>query len=584
MLEVCPGFTQEESLALFSRYLGVPAEHLPQEAAAIHDECRGSPMVISLVGSLLGESGRCRATQRQSGRWIHYLHSLRTRRYSKLKRSHSYQHESVLGAVGMSVENLDRADQQRYEKLAVFMDDDPVPTKTLEILWNVDRYEVEDTMNTFLQKSLAMCEVNPADPDQLLYTLHDLQLDYLKTRLRDEPEKERQLHERFVLEYLRRVNYQYGDLRSDGYIFSHLGHHLSKAGLASLFPDIFLDLGYVEANLKAGVAVELLANYRKYGVEIMGARGEREEALADFEEFCRVVGAQVGGSPGADIVQLGLREESSSAVYQAARRLADQRPDTLYLVRLHRISLQYIEISSQEWSNREDWRSSLVAALPHPTGAACLAFLPDTRLLTGTVDGGMFLWELSAGQLLGRLPGHQAEVTCISLSPGQACSGSEDGSVRLWQLPPLEEVAEAGTGTGRRRSVRRGAGRQASGVGFARLCSEPGSEVEARLPGEEEGVLAVALRPGGSEVAVGGRAGTVTVLGLGDGDPWPRLVSLPRGQGPAHTDSINWLAWSGDGTRLASASDDTTVRLWSAAGQACEAKADFFLIIIITIT
>ena len=63
-----------------------------------------------------------------------------------------------------------------------------------------------------------------------------------------------------------------------------------------------------------------------------------------------------------------------------------------------------------------------MAALPHPTGAACLAFLPDTRLLTGTVDGGMFLWELSAGQLLGRLPGHQAEVTCISLSPGQACS------------------------------------------------------------------------------------------------------------------------------------------------------------------
>ena len=43
-------------------------------------------MVISLIGSLISESGRCKKTQRQSGRWNYYLNNLKTRRYSKLSK------------------------------------------------------------------------------------------------------------------------------------------------------------------------------------------------------------------------------------------------------------------------------------------------------------------------------------------------------------------------------------------------------------------------------------------------------------------------------------------------------------------
>ena len=35
-----PGFTQQESLQLFSSCLHVPQEYLPAEAKAIHDECK----------------------------------------------------------------------------------------------------------------------------------------------------------------------------------------------------------------------------------------------------------------------------------------------------------------------------------------------------------------------------------------------------------------------------------------------------------------------------------------------------------------------------------------------------------------
>ena len=52
-LEVSGGFKEEESMELFSSFVNVPVEFLPEEARAIHAECKGSPMVISMIGSLV---------------------------------------------------------------------------------------------------------------------------------------------------------------------------------------------------------------------------------------------------------------------------------------------------------------------------------------------------------------------------------------------------------------------------------------------------------------------------------------------------------------------------------------------------
>ena len=73
---------------------------------------------------------------------------------------------------------------------------------------------------------------------------------------------------------IRRVKYKYEDIKCDGYIFGHLGHHLTMAGLTPLFPDIYLNLGYVEASLKATGPVDILSDYRKYRQYIMGEVGK----------------------------------------------------------------------------------------------------------------------------------------------------------------------------------------------------------------------------------------------------------------------------------------------------------------------
>jgi hypothetical protein len=256
-----------------------------------------------------------------------------------------------------------------YLQLAVFLDDDPIPAAALEMLWGVEKYEVEDTMALLSKKSLALAEYDPVS-DGYVYSLHDLQLDYLKNMLTSE--EEQAMHRALVEKYFARVAFRYGDLRDDGYILTHLGYHLLKADLTTAFPVVYLDLNYVEVVLKACGTACLLNDYRKYGHLIAGgAEGEHEEARQDFEEFCRTVGATVSSSTVTDIVQLGLRESAGSAVYQAARQLANQRPEFLYL----------------EWRNRSNIHSQNVATILHPGVPTAIRFLPDSRAVTTSQVG-----------------------------------------------------------------------------------------------------------------------------------------------------------------------------------------------------
>ena len=56
--------------------------------------------------------------------------------------------------------------------------------------WDMDHYEVEDLMTEFLKKSLAQSEFDPK-LDSYVYSIHDLQLDYLKSKLKNDAGKER---------------------------------------------------------------------------------------------------------------------------------------------------------------------------------------------------------------------------------------------------------------------------------------------------------------------------------------------------------------------------------------------------------
>ena len=208
-----------------------------------------------------------------------------------------------------------------------------------------------------------------------------------------------------------------------------------------------------------------------------------------------------------------------------------------------------------------DLSPQCIASILHPGGPRVVRFLPDQRVVTGTAEGALLVWDVEAGQVVERLAGHSAEVACMVVTADEGLlTGAEDGRVKEWRPRPVEEE-----GCSRRRSLRRGSPSKArcGSLEEAFMEKERDDSVGgwAVVGGEEEGVLTLALRPHTSEVAAAGRRGTIRVYDMAMVEA--PTVCVLRG----HSDPVNWLEYSAEGARLASCSDDTTVRLWSAGGE-----------------
>jgi WD40 repeat protein len=66
-----------------------------------------------------------------------------------------------------------------------------------------------------------------------------------------------------------------------------------------------------------------------------------------------------------------------------------------------------------------------------------VAFSPDgQRIVSGSADGSLRLWNLRGDPVSEPIEGHQGSVWAVTMHPdGQTCySGGEDGTVRVWTV------------------------------------------------------------------------------------------------------------------------------------------------------
>lgn len=196
-----------------------------------------------------------------------------------------------------------------------------------------------------------------------------------------------------------------------------------------------------------------------------------------------------------------------------------------------------------------------------PAGAA--TFRPDgSRIATAGPDEIARVWDAENGRLILSLAGHSNKVMNTDFSPSgdRLVTTSLDGTARIWDLASGEVVLILeGHSEGLMSPVYSPDGTQivtTSIDGTARLWNAQTGELEFILP-HSGATLGPHFSPDGSMVAIADDAAAVArIWNTQTGEKVMELIG--------HTDGLNEVAFSPDGSQLVTASSDLTIKLWDA--------------------
>ena len=246
-------------------------------------------------------------------------------------------------------------------------------------------------------------------------------------------------------------------------------------------------------------------------------------------------------------------------------------------------------------------RSGVIHAHTHAVTA--LRFSPDgTLLISSSRDGTAKLWSMPAGKLSNTLKMHRASVNSLAIDKAGTvlATGSHDSTVRQWSLPAGEDKQVIGGHASPIRSLAMATNGKrlvsASLDGQIRMWSMPDAREQRTTDTAPDEVSAIAVTTDDQTLLSGTRKGNLQYRSFHDGrllnsvachqgridaiavssGGWmamgatDRLVTVRKITEPAHVQKLEghkgWitdLAFSPDGSVLASVSHDATIKLWT---------------------
>jgi len=199
-----------------------------------------------------------------------------------------------------------------------------------------------------------------------------------------------------------------------------------------------------------------------------------------------------------------------------------------------------------------------------------VAFSPDgLYALSGGSDKTLKLWEIATGKEIRTFTGHKGWVSSVAVSPDgkYALSGSWDRTIKLWDIATGSEI----------KTFNGQAGIDSTDSDF----TKDGERIPApvRAMGEkgmfntsDPRISSVAFSPDGKYALSGSWNTTLTLWNISAGK---EMKQAPRGRRSqdnsiirtftGHTDRINSVVFSPEGSKIISASRDNSIKLWDVA-------------------
>ncbi|KAF7978740.1 hypothetical protein HWV62_44748 [Athelia sp. TMB] len=217
----------------------------------------------------------------------------------------------------------------------------------------------------------------------------------------------------------------------------------------------------------------------------------------------------------------------------------------------------------------DTWPAALKTIEGHTRPVRSVSYSPDGKhIVSGSQDRSICLWDSETGEIAaGPFTGHSSYVMSVKYSPNGRfiASGSWDNTVRIWDALRGEMVVGPFEGhTGRINSVAWSPDgkRVVSGSedGTCRVWDvEAGGPVVGRwFEGDSGSINSVVYSPDGQHIACGSSDGTIHVVDAETRE----IVGTPF---EGHTDVINSIDFSPNGKHVVSGASDKTTRVWDIA-------------------